>query len=267
MKRIVLVVLMLALGFFLLNPPPASAHELLPKNVVEYIKDNPDASPEQIRSYIEGNAPEFSDKIKSQQDLIRIVNQKTNFFDNAFDFLKVGVKHILSGPDHILFVLSLLLVFKGIRNILLYTGTFTIAHSLTLILAGSGILTLSSRVVEPVIALSIAVVALSSVFLRGNKYFGDIRYKLGIIFFFGLFHGLGFAGLLQEIQVPQDKFISSLLSFNIGIEIGQLIIVGLALPFIYLLRGKPWYPILVKVIAVAVAVVAIFWFFQRLFFE
>ncbi len=249
----------------MLAPAPASAHELLPEKVIEYIKRNPNASPEQIKLYIEGNAPEYSDKVKSQQDVITLVNQKTSFFDNSFDFLKLGIKHILSGPDHILFVLSLLLVFAGLKNVFKYTGAFTVAHSITLILAGSGLLTLSSRIVEPIIALSIAVVALGSVFLKDNKYIGDIKSKLGIIFFFGLFHGLGFAGLLKEIEVPEDKFLSSLLSFNLGIEIGQLVIIGLALPFIYLLRNKTWYPLLIKIIAGAIATIAIIWMFQRIF--
>lgn len=265
MKKFVTIGLVLMMGVFMLSPQPTSAHELLPKNVIEYIKDNPDASPDEIKRYIETNAPEFSGKVSSQQEIIDIVNQKTSFFDNAWDFLKLGVNHILDGPDHILFVLSLLLVFAGIANVLKYTLTFTVAHSITLILAGTGILTLSSALVEPVIALSIAVVALSSVFLRDNKYFKDIRSRLGVIFFFGLFHGLGFAGLLKEISVPDDKFVSSLISFNLGIEVGQLAIVAVALPFIYLLKNKNWYPLLIKIMAVAIAAIALFWFFQRIF--
>lgn len=243
---------------------PVSAHELLPKNVIMYIQTHPDASPQQIEDYIKTSSPGLSKKVKSQQDVIRIVQQKTSLVDNSLDFIKLGVKHILSGPDHILFVLSLLLVFLGIRNVLRYTGTFTVAHSITLILAGSGILTLSSRIVEPVIALSIAVVALATVFLQRNAYISNLKSKLGIVFFFGLFHGLGFAGLLKEIQIPQDKFLSSLFSFNIGIEIGQLIIVAAALPFIYAFRNKKYYPSAIQIIAVVIAAIALFWMVQRI---
>ncbi len=178
--------------------------------------------------------------------------------------MKLGVTHILSGPDHILFVLSFLLVFTGIRDVLKYTSTFTVAHSITLILAGSGLLVLSSRIVEPMIAFSIAAVAVTSVFFRKISYLGSTKAKLGIIFFFGLFHGLGFAGLLREIQVPPDKFLASLFSFNIGIEVGQLIIVAIALPFIYLLRHKSWYPALVKIASVIIASIALTWMVQRL---
>ncbi len=246
-------------------PDHASAHELLPKNVIQYIKENPEASEEQIKDYIEKNAPEIAGRVKDQQDVIEIVNQDTSFIDNALDFIKLGIHHILSGLDHILFVLSLLLVAVGLAQVLKYTATFTLAHSLTIILAGSGVLTLSSRIVEPIIALSIAAVALSTVFLRDNKYFGNIKYKLGIIFAFGLFHGLGFAGLLEEIQIPDDKFISSLVAFNIGIEIGQIMFVAVAFPLLYLLRKKSWYEVFIKVLAVLISIIAIFWMFQRIF--
>lgn len=264
MKKIVLFILIGVSLASILVPAATFAHELLPKEITEYVKNNPNASPEQIQQYVETNTPEYSEKFKSSQNVLKLAKQETNFFDNFFDFVKLGVNHILSGLDHIFFVLSLLLVFIGLAHVFRYTLTFTLAHSFTLILAGTGALTLSSRVVEPVIALSIAVMALVTVFFRDNKYLKTTKYKLAIIFFFGLFHGLGFAGLLQEIQVPEDKFVSSLFAFNVGIEIGQLVIIGLALPFIYLLRNKPWYPLLIKVIAVTISAVAVFWMLQRI---
>lgn len=247
--------------------PTVSAHELLPKNVIEYLRNNPDASVDEVKRYIDTNAPEFSDKVSTDTDTLSLLDRNTSFWDNVFDFLKLGVRHILGGPDHILFVLSLLLVFVGIVNMLKYTLTFTLAHSITIILAGTGLLTLSASIVEPIIALSIAVVALTSVFLRDNKYLSDLRARLGIVFFFGLFHGLGFAGLLQDINVPDNRFISSLVSFNIGIEIGQLIIVALALPVIYLCRKHKYYPLAVKIAAVIITVIALYWFIERSFFQ
>lgn len=245
--------------------PRASAHVLLPENVTKYIKDNPNASPEDIETYIRGNSPELSKKIRNQQDVIRIVHRKTNFFDNVLDFIKLGIGHILSGPDHILFVLSFMLVFVSLKEVFEYTGTFTIAHSITLVLAGTGILTINPKLVEPVIAFSIAAVAITTVFLSKKSFLASPCAKLLLIFSFGLFHGLGFAGLLKEIQIPPDKFLASLFSFNIGIEIGQLIIVATVLPFIYLLRNKNWYPKLIKVAAAVIATIAIFWMFQRIF--
>ena len=192
-------------------------------------------------------------------------NSKTNLFDNAADFFRLGVGHILSGMDHILFVLSMLLVFATITELLQLTSAFTVAHSITLILAGTGILVLSPRISEPLIALSIAVMALASVFLERGMFSDRIRAKLSTVFFFGLFHGLGFAGLLQEISIPDDTFMSSLLAFNVGIEVGQLVIIATALPFIFFFRNARWYPRFIKISAIVISLIAIFWFFQRIF--
>lgn len=240
------------------------AHELLPRPVVEYLKQHPNASASEIEQFIQGSAPALAKKIKSKEDVLRILNRKTNNIDNAFDFIRLGINHIVSGPDHVLFVLSLLLVFISLKEILKLTGTFTIAHSLTLILAGSGILTLSSHIVEPVIALSISYVALTSVFFRHKLFFSNRRSKVAAVFFFGLFHGLGFAGLLKEIQVPQDRFLSSLLSFNIGIELGQIFIVAITLPFIYFFQKRSWYSTCIKIAAGSIGAVGILWGVTRI---
>jgi len=131
-------------------------------------------------------------------------------------------------------------------------------------LAGAGILTLSTHITEPLIAISISFVAITSVFLKKYKFFGNFKAKLGTVFFFGLFHGLGFAGLLEEIHIPQEHFVSSLFSFNVGIEIGQLIIVALALPLIILAREKKWYSIAIKILAIIIALLGILWAFERI---
>ncbi len=255
-------------SFFIVSlavPVVSHAHELIPKQLKEYLQTNPNATPEEIKAFADNQAPEFSEKFKDGEAIISIIqNQNTTFFDNIIDFLKLGVHHILSGADHILFVLSLLLVFVSWKEILKLTGTFTIAHSITLILAGTGILTLSSQIVEPFIAFSIAYVAITTVFFKGKKFVGDARAKVAMVFFFGLFHGLGFAGLLQEIEIPQDKFITSLLSFNLGIEAGQVFIVLLAFPFIYFFRNKQWYSVLIKILAIVIAILGIVWGIQRI---
>lgn len=142
--------------------------------------------------------------------------------------------------------------------------SFTLAHSVTLILAGAGLLVLTPEFVEPLIALSIAVMALFSVFYPKDGLLQSNWSKVGIVFFFGLFHGLGFAGLLEEIAIPQDKFVSSLFAFNVGIEIGQVIIIALTLPFIYYFRNRTWYPLVIKIIAIGISIVALLWFIQRL---
>lgn len=263
MKRFLLI--LTVFSALAVIPAPAMAHDLIPKNVQDYLVKHPNATDDEINAFVQGNAPSLA-KAKSQESVIRLVRQrKTNLLDNSFDFLRLGVKHILSGPDHILFVLSLLLVYLSLKNVLRLTLTFTAAHSITLILAGSGLLTLSSRIVEPMIALSISFMAIFTVFFRHKSFARNVKNKMGLVFFFGLFHGLGFAGLLKEIQVPQDKFVSSLASFNVGIEVGQLVIVALALPIIYTFRNDAFYPRAVKLTAGTIGAIGIFWAGQRVF--
>ncbi len=248
-------------------PTHAYAHDLIPRALQEYVQSHPNATPQEIKAFIDVQNPEYAAKFKNGEEIIALArNQNTNFFDNAYDFLKLGIAHILSGPDHILFVLSLLLVFVSIRDILKLVTLFTIAHSITLILSGSGLLTVSTRISEPLIAFSIAYVAITSVFFADNKYIGSKYSKPASVFFFGLFHGLGFAGLLRDIQIPPDKFIASLFSFNVGIEIGQLVIIAIALPIIIFGRGQKWYPMFIKITAALIASLAMFWVVQRIFF-
>lgn len=244
---------------------PIQAHELLPKILVEYMEENPNATPEEIEAFVTANAPELTEKYKDKEDVVMLIReQNTNIWDNMWDFLKLGVHHILSGADHILFVISLLLVFVSLREILKLTITFTIAHSITLVLAGLGLITLSTRITEPLIALSIAYVALTTVFFGAKKYFGSTKAKVATVFFFGLFHGLGFAGLLEEVHVPKENLVSSLFSFNIGIEVGQLIIVAIALPLILWAKNKGWYSKLIKVLAVIIGIFGVVWAIQRI---
>lgn len=248
-------------------PPYAQAHDLIPRQLQDYIIQHPNATPDEIKAYADEQSPEYAQKFKNGAEIIAIAqNQNTNALDTAIDFLKLGVMHILTGPDHILFVLSLLLVFVSVYDILKLATLFTIGHSITLFLSVAGILTVSPRISEPLIALSIAYVALTTVFFKENKFLHNKYSKPAGVFFFSLFHGLGFAGLLREIQVPADKFAVSLLSFNVGIEIGQLIIISLALVFIFAFRKKPWYPRLVQVFSIVIALIALFWFVQRVFF-
>ena len=249
---------------FLFVCNPTEAHELIPRALQEYIQANPDATPDEIQQFAYSQTPEFANRFQNWAEILKIVrNNKTSFIDNMFDFFWVGVEHILDGPDHILFVLSLLLVFISWKDILRLTGIFTIAHSITLLLAGTGILVLSSRIVEPMIALSIAYVAFTSVFLWDKLFIWGSRSKMIAIFFFGLFHGLGFAGLLREINIPSDKFVSSLLAFNLGIEWWQLVIVWIAFLIVYAFRHKIWYPRFIRVFSILIIAIAIYWFVER----
>ncbi len=248
----------------------AHAHELLPREVVQFLKEHPTATPNELRAFAASSSPETAAKFadRTTDDIIELVRSQENvsFLDNAWDFIVMGVHHILSGPDHILFVLSLLLVFVSVFEIVRLATTFTIAHSLTIILAGSGLLTLSSGIVEPFIALSIAIMAIVTVFYGHWRIMSGQWGKVGLVFFFGLFHGLGFAGLLTDVAIPDDRFLSSLIAFNIGIEVGQLIIISLALLFIYWFRNRRWYGVFVKVFAIIISLLALFWVVERVLF-
>jgi hypothetical protein len=249
-----------------LAPQYAAAHELLPEALLEYTREHPDATAEDINAFLEQN-PDLSSQviIEDPGDLIEAARtQSASFRENAWRFIVLGIEHILIGADHVLFVLAFLLTFASLKQTLKLITSFTIAHSITLILAGTGAFVLSSTVVEPLIAFSIAYVAISSVFLQKYKFFRERGNKILSIFFFGLFHGLGFAGLLTDLSVPPNRFISSLLFFNVGIEIGQLMVIAVALPLLFLLRKIRWHDTALKSIAVLIALIALFWTAERI---
>lgn len=254
--------LLLATSFLL--PSLGFAHEVLPEVYLDFVRSNPNYSTEDFELFLEEN-PELRTDEDFLDHVVATKREPASWLHNARDFVRLGIIHILEGTDHVLFVLSLLLVYSTLKREILLLTVFTVAHSISLIVAGSGLLTLSSRVVEPIVALSITYMAITSVFFKHMRVFGGHGNKASVVFLFGLFHGLGFAGLLKDIQVPDDRFISSLLSFNVGIELGQFAIVAAALPFIYLFKEKKWYPKVIKVIAVIIAVIGLVWGFERVF--
>jgi len=142
----------------------------------------------------------------------------------AWLYLVLGFKHILPlGFDHILFVLSLFLLSPKLKTVVVQSTAFTIAHSVTLILAAYHIITPPSRIIEPLIALSIVYVALENILSPRLK-----PSRIAVVFLFGLVHGLGFAGALAEMGLPKQAYLLSLVSFNVGVELGQLTIILLA---------------------------------------
>lgn len=175
-------------------------------------------------------------------------------------FLELGFTHILPhGLDHILFVLGLLLLAPRLKPVVTQVTAFTLAHSLTLALAMLGVVRLPSRLVEPLIALSIAVVALENVFRREVH---PARWLL--VFGFGLVHGLGFAGVLTGLGVPPGRLLPALVSFNVGVELGQLAVLALAGVLVVPIAGRRWYHARVAVPAsLAIAAVGLLWAVQR----
>lgn len=243
----------------------AFAHTLLPQSLVDYIAEHPEATPEELEAFMNEDPEMYGNDESYKAMILQEVKNPTEatFWGTVKDFIWLGIDHILAGLDHILFVLSLVLFFTTLKDITKLVTTFTIAHSITIILAGSHLLRVSSNIVEPLIALSIAYVAVTSVFLRKYAFFQSNRNKLISVFGFGLFHGMGFAGLLEEIAVPEERFLEALISFNVGIELGQLFVLALALPFVYAFRDKSWYGTAMKVFASLITVTAIVWVIQR----
>lgn len=180
-------------------------------------------------------------------------------------FLPAGIRHIFGGPDHILFIVGLMLLGGTIGRLLTIVTAFTIAHSITLSLAALDIVNVPSYLVEPAIALSIVYVGVDNLMVgRTGRDFRAL-----IAFFFGLVHGFGFAGVLREFGLPRQALGWSLFSFNVGVEIGQVVIVVIVASLLALIRRRN--PTLgrriVVVGSVLVAVAGAYWFFQRVFFQ
>jgi len=179
-------------------------------------------------------------------------------------YLKLGFQHIIpSGLDHILFVSALCLLSTRIKTILCQATAFTVAHSVTLALSMKNIIVVPSAITEPIIALSIVFVAIE------NMLFSELKpWRVLIVFMFGLIHGMGFASALNEIGLPPNKFYTSILAFNGGVELGQIAIIMLIFSSIVLLWGKKdWYRRrVVYPLSAAIAMIAIYWAVQRLFF-
>ncbi len=178
-------------------------------------------------------------------------------------YLGLGFRHILPlGLDHIFFILSLFLLSPNIKYVLLQSTAFTLAHSVTLGLSMYHIINPPSRIIEPLIALSIVYIALENIFSPKLK-----PSRLAIIFLFGLVHGMGFAGALGQLGLPKDAFLLSLISFNVGVELGQVTVIGIAYVLIYRFSRNPilYRNKIVLPVSLFIALVAGFWTVQRLF--
>jgi hydrogenase/urease accessory protein HupE len=176
----------------------------------------------------------------------------------AFSFFKMGIEHILTGYDHLVFLLGLVLARGRVRQLIGVVTAFTIAHSISLALAAFGVWAPSPRIIEPAIALSIVYVGIENFFVK------DASKRWRITFPFGLIHGFGFAGALQEINLPRGQIPGALFSFNLGVEAGQLAVMAIVLPIIFSLRKQDWFePRAVRVVSGAVAVAGGVWFVLR----
>jgi len=177
-------------------------------------------------------------------------------------YFKLGYTHILpNGVDHILFVLGIFLLNGRLRTILGQVSAFTLAHSITLGLSMYGVLAVSPKIVEPLIALSIAYVAIENIFISELK-----SWRVALVFSFGLLHGMGFAGALKELALPRSEFLTAVLTFNVGVEAGHLSVIAAAFVFVGWYCGKQsWYRSRIVIPASALmACTAVYWTIQRL---
>lgn len=301
------------------------AHSLLPKEVEDYIDNNPYATDEEIEKFFEDTygysieefweqnpdpADEFFDESrefidqkledsenpeiigsnKTKEILSRELLEQNDKFQNLDDntkkiflqksielknnnlstwekikyYIILGVQHVLEGLDHILFILSIALLSNKIRNLLILTTIFTISHSITIFLAGFEIIKISPKIIEPIIALSIAYTFFTYLFLKHIKIFQNYKYHILTIFIFGLFHGLGFSSAFSSLNIDYDNYVLALFSLNIGVEIGQILILIFAFPLLWMIREQKHGHIILQIFAILCIIISTVWFFERL---
>lgn len=198
-------------------------------------------------------------------DLDKIPLTKGELF---VEYLEHGYRHILpDGFDHILFVLCVFFLSRDIKKVIIQASAFTLSHTITLMLGIYGFINPSPDIVEPLIAISIVALALENIFSDKVK-----PWRIIIVFLFGLVHGMGFAnGLIEKLTengLSRQEFITPLLGFSLGVELGQLSIIvflflAVSLPF----SKKPWYrKFIVVPVSIVIAIIASYWTIQRIFF-
>lgn len=178
-------------------------------------------------------------------------------------YLELGFTHILPyGFDHVLFILCVFFLNTDLKKIIMQATMFTLAHSITLAMAVYGIITPPPNIIEPLIAISIVLLAVENIYSSKIK-----PWRMLMVFLFGLVHGMGFAGALSELGLPSYSFATALVSFNVGVELGQLTVI-IAMYFLVskIFSQKVWYRKRIVIPSnIAIALVALFWTFERIF--
>jgi hydrogenase/urease accessory protein HupE len=193
------------------------------------------------------------------------VGRAPGFWTAAVRFLRLGVEHIFTGYDHIAFLIGLLLLGGSFKELVQIVTAFTLAHSITLALATLEVVSPTPRLVEPLIAASIVYVAAENLWaLRRGTRAAALRHRWMLTFAFGLVHGFGFASVLRELHLPRSGVAAALVTFNLGVEVGQVCIVAVAVPLLAALRKTRWFePLGVRVCSLAVGCLGLTWLVQR----
>jgi hypothetical protein len=176
----------------------------------------------------------------------------------------IGFQHIIPlGFDHILFITCVFFLNSNIKQVILQASMFTLAHSITLGLAMYGVIRPPANIIEPLIALSIVVLAVENIYTKKVK-----PWRLVMVFLFGMVHGMGFAGALSQLGMPQYAFATALISFNVGVELGQLAIILTLWFFVArVFSGRIWYRSRIVIpVSALIGIVATYWTVERIFF-
>ena len=228
--------------------------------------DNFDAAQTDVFVRIAPQAGNVQSLRLSAEKPIAQIKANPSTWQVAQSYFVTGIEHILTGYDHLLFVVSLVFLLLNPWTIAKAATSFTIAHSITLVGTTMGLIGLPQRPVEALIALSIIFMAVEIIKKEPEKPRLSERIPWVIAFLFGLIHGFGFAGALREIGMPEGEVPIALLTFNIGVEIGQLIIVASVLGLFYLLNkyAKSTIKPAMKTATYMIGIIASFWFIERL---
>lgn len=184
-------------------------------------------------------------------------------------YVRIGVAHIVpGGMDHILFVLALFLSCRKLRPLLWQISAFTVAHTATFGLTAAGLLAPPSSIVEPLIALTIAWAAVENILFKNPEW-----WRPSLVFGFGLIHGMGFAGAFGELGLPDDMYWSALIGFNVGVELGQLMVIGMAFAAAFAIKGvlrrvterDLYRTVITWPVSGVIAITGIWWAVERIF--
>lgn len=206
--------------------------------------------------------PLYAGLVNAGQTSQSILLQPTTLAHQDFmAYVEVGLQHIIpKGLDHILFIIGLFLLVPKLKPLLWQVTSFTVAHSITLSLGIFGLVQIPPSIVEPIIALSILIVAFEN--LITDRFHG---WRPVYIFVFGLIHGLGFASVLQSFGLPKDQFLAALLGFNVGVELGQLCVILACFLTVGWFRNKTWYrATIVLPCSALVGLLAAYWVAERI---
>ena len=180
-----------------------------------------------------------------------------SWWQTARTFLVLGIEHILTGYDHLLFLLALLVAGRGMRQLVAIVTSFTVAHSLTLAVATFGLIEPPPRLIEAAIALSIAYVGIENLLVE------DVRGRWRLTFVFGLVHGFGFANVLREMELPRAALASSLFTFNAGVELGQVAVLLVVWPVLRAVQKSAYAVTITRAVSAVVIACGVVWFVQR----